>query len=155
MRKDSPGYPFDYSFVNDDFNGLFRSEVLVGQLSRLFAGLAILISCLGLFGLSAYTAERRVREIGIRKVLGASIPNLAGLLSREFLQLVVLSALVAFPLAWMMMSRWLAQYAYRVSMEWWIFALAGIAAVLIAVVTVSWQSIRAALMNPVKSLRSE
>ena len=155
MRKDSPGYPFDYSFVNDDFNGLFRSEVLVGQLSRLFAGLAILISCLGLFGLSAYTAERRVREIGIRKVLGASIPNLAGLLSREFLQLVLLSAVVAFPLAWMMMSRWLAQYAYRVGMEWWIFALAGIAAVLIAVVTVSWQSMRAALMNPVKSLRAE
>ena len=155
IRKDNPGYPFEYSFVNDDFNGLFRSEVLVGQLSRLFAGLAILISCLGLFGLSAYTAERRIREIGIRKVLGASIPNLAGLLSREFLQLVILSALVAFPLAWMMMSRWLAQYAYRVGMEWWIFALAGIAAVLIAVVTVSWQSIRAALMNPVKSLRSE
>jgi len=127
----------------------------VGQLSRLFAGLAILISCLGLFGLSAYTAERRVREIGIRKVLGASVPNLAGLLSREFLQLVLLSAVVAFPLAWMMMSRWLAQFAYRVGMEWWIFALAGVAAVLIAVVTVSWQSIRAALMNPVKSLKAE
>jgi ABC-type antimicrobial peptide transport system permease subunit len=108
-----------------------------------------------LFGLSAYTAERRVREIGIRKVLGASVPNLAGLLSREFLQLVLLSAVVAFPLAWMMMSRWLAQFAYRVGMEWWIFALAGIAALLIAVVTVSWQSIRAALMNPVKSLKAE
>jgi len=155
MKKDNPAYPFQYSFVDEEFNKLFTSEQLMGQLSRLFAALAILISCLGLFGLSAYTAERRTREIGIRKVLGAGVAGITGLLSREFLQLVILSAVVAFPLAWMMMNRWLAQYAYRVGMEWWIFASAGIAAVLIAVVTVSWQSMRAAMMNPVKSLRSE
>jgi putative ABC transport system permease protein len=155
MKKDNPAYPFQYSFVDDKFNALFTSETLMGQLSRLFAALAILISCLGLFGLSAYTAERRTREIGIRKVLGASITGITGLLSREFLQLVALSALIAFPVAWIAMSRWLQQYTYRIAIEWWVFVVAGVAAMGIALVTISFQSVRAAMMNPVNSLRAE
>ncbi len=155
MKKDNPAYPFEYKFVDEEFNKLFASEKLMEVLSRLFAGLAILISCLGLFGLSAHTAERRTREIGIRKVLGASVSGITRLLSREFLILVGLSALIAFPAAWIAMSRWLEQYHYRITIQWWVFAVAGIAAVGIALVTISFQSIRAALMNPVRSLRSE
>ena len=155
LKKDNPAYPVDYSFVSDDFNAIFKSEQLMGQLSKVFAVLAILISCLGLFGLSAYMAERRVKEIGIRKVLGASVTGLTGLLSKEFLQLVGLSALIAFPLAWFAMDRWLQQFAYRIGVEWWIFVMAGLAALGIALITVSFQSVRAALMNPARSLRSE
>lgn len=155
MKKDNPAYPFSYSFVDEEFNKIFTSEKLVGQLSRLFAGLAILISCLGLFGLSAYTAERRTKEIGIRKVLGASVGGITRLLSREFLQLVVLSAVIAFPIAWLTMSNWLQQYHYRISIHWWVFAVAGVAAIGIALLTISFQSVKAALINPVRSLRSE
>jgi ABC-type antimicrobial peptide transport system permease subunit len=155
LKEDNPAYPADYSFVSDDFNALFRSEQLIGQLSRLFAVLAIFISCLGLFGLSAYMAERRVKEIGIRKVLGASVPGLTGLLSREFLQLVGLSAIIAFPLAGFAMHSWLRQFAYRIGIEWWIFLVAGFTALLIALITVSFQAVKAALMNPARSLRSE
>lgn len=155
LKKDNPAYPVDYSFVSDDFNGMFGSEQLMGQLSKVFAVLAILISCLGLFGLSAYMAERRVKEIGIRKVLGASVMGLTGLLSKEFLQLVGLSALIAFPLAWFAMDRWLRQFAFRVGVEWWIFAVAAVAALVTALLTVSFQSVRAAMMNPARSLRSE
>jgi ABC-type antimicrobial peptide transport system permease subunit len=155
LKKDNPAYPVDYKFVSDDFNAIFKSERLLGQLSRLFAVLAILISCLGLFGLSAYMAERRVKEIGIRKVLGASVTGLTGLLSKEFLQLVGLSALIAFPLAWWAMDHWLRQFAYRIGVEWWIFVAAGLVALMIAVLTVSFQSVRAAMMNPARSLRSE
>jgi putative ABC transport system permease protein len=155
MKKDNPAYPFDYQFVDTVFNNLFASEKLMGVLSRLFAGLAILISCLGLFGLSAYTAERRTREIGIRKVLGASVSGITRLLSREFLILVGLSAVIAFPVAGIAMSRWLEQFHYRISIQWWVFAVAGVAAVGITLVTISFQSIKAALMNPVRSLRSE
>jgi len=155
LKKDNPAYPVEYSFVSDDFNALFQNEQLMGQLSRLFAALAILISCLGLFGLSAYMAERRTKEIGIRKVLGASVTGLTGLLSKEFLQLVGLSTLIAFPLAWWAMDRWLHQFAYRIGVEWWIFVVAGLAALVIALLTVSFQSARAALINPARSLRSE
>ena len=155
MKKDNPAYPFDYQFVDTVFNNLFASEQLMSTLSRLFAGLAILISCLGLFGLSAYTAERRMKEIGIRKVLGASVSGITGLLSREFLVLVLVSALIAFPLAWVGMHRWLEQFHYRISIPWWVFAAAGAAAFAISLATISYQSIRAALMNPVCSLRSE
>jgi putative ABC transport system permease protein len=155
MKKDNPAYPFEYKFVDEAFNNLFASEKLMGVLSRLFAGLAILISCLGLFGLSAYTAERRKKEIGIRKVLGASVSGITRLLSREFLILVGISALIAFPVAGMAMSRWLEQYHYRISIQWWVFAAAGVAAIGIALITISFQSIKAALMNPVRSLRSE
>jgi ABC-type antimicrobial peptide transport system permease subunit len=129
--------------------------MLVKRLSRVFAGLAIIISCLGLFGLAAYTAERRTREIGIRKVLGASVAGITSLLSRDFLQLVIISCAVAFPLAWWAMSSWLQQYAYRVNIQWWVFLLAGIAAVMISLITISFQSVKAALVNPVKSLKTE
>jgi len=155
IKKNNPAFPFQYKFVDDQFNAMFSGEVLMSKLSTLFAVLAIFISCLGLFSLAAYTAERRIKEIGIRKVLGASVPGLAALLSKEFLQLVGVSCLVAFPSAWWMMHNWLQCYEYRVSIHWWIFAIAGITALFIAVATISFQAIKAALMNPVKSLRSE
>ena len=155
VKADNPGYPIEVKFADDQYNQRFTEETRIGQLAGLFAILAISISCLGLFGLAAYTAEQRTKELGIRKVLGASVPGLAGLLSREFLVLVVLSCLVAFPLAWWMMNNWLADYAYRTPIHWWVFAAAGIGALVIALLTVSFQALRAALANPVKTLRSE
>jgi len=155
MKKNNPAYPFQYKFVDDQFNQMFISETLISKLSRVFAALAILISCLGLFGLSAYTAERRTKEIGIRKVLGASVSGIAGLLSIDFLKLVGLSCLLSFPLAWWMMHNWLQGYQYRIEISWWIFFIAGAVALLIALATVSFQAVKAALANPVKSLRSE
>src|SRR6185312_4936890 len=120
-----------------------------------FATLAIIISCLGLFGLAAYTAERRTKEIGVRKVLGAGIKNITTLLSKDFLQLVVISCMIAFPVAWWMMNSWLQNYKYKIAISWWIFLAAGISAILIALITISFQSVKAALANPVKSLRTE
>ena len=120
-----------------------------------FAGLAILIACLGLFGLATFAAHQRTKEIGVRKVLGASVSGITGLLARDFLQLVVVAIVVASPVAYWLMRRWLADFAYRVEIQWWIFALAGLLAIAVAFLTVSYQSIRAALMNPVESLRSE
>jgi len=155
VKKDDPEYPFQYKFVDDQFNEMFSTEVQTSKLSGIFASLAIVISCLGLFSLAAYTAERRLKEIGIRKVLGASVTGLAGLLSKDFLNLVMISCLIAFPTAWLIMHNWLQGYEYRITIQWWIFALAGLAAVLIAIVTVSFQAMKAALMNPVKTLRSE
>ena len=155
MKADNPGYPVEYKFIDDTFNQLFTTETLIGKLAGVFAALAILISCLGLFGLAAYTAERRTKEIGIRKVLGASTSGLAGLLSKDFLQLVAISCLIAFPVAWWMMYSWLESYAYRVQISWLVFALAGIVALLIALLTVSFQAIKTAIANPVKSLRTE
>lgn len=155
LKRDNPAYPFDYRFVDDQFNQMFTSEMLVSKLSRVFASLAIIISCLGLFGLAAYTAERRTREIGIRKVLGASVSGLAGLLSKDFLQLVILSCMVAFPVAYLVMDNWLKKYQYHIDINWWVFIISGVVAILIALVTVSFQSIKAAIANPVKSLRSE
>ena len=155
IKSNNPGYPFDYSFVDDQFDKLFKTETLIGKLAGVFSILAILISCLGLFGLAAYTAERRTKEIGIRKVLGASVKGVAGLLSKEFVQLVGLSCLIAFPAAWLMMDKWLDNYDYRVNISWAVFAVAGILALLIAILTVSFQAIRAAIANPVNSLRTE
>ncbi|WP_214073175.1 ABC transporter permease [Mucilaginibacter sp. dw_454] len=155
MKKDNPSYPFDYRFVDDQFNQMFLSEMLISKLSRVFATLAIVISCLGLFGLAAYTAERRTKEIGIRKVLGASVGSVTTLLSKDFLQLVLLSCLIAFPIAYWTMFNWLKTYQYHIKIQWQVFAIAGIAGVLIAFATISFQSIKAALANPVKSLRSE
>jgi len=155
MKKDNPGYPFDYKFVDDQFNAMFTSEMLISKLSRVFASLAILISCLGLFGLAAYTAERRTKEIGVRKVLGASVHGIAALLSKEFIKLVCISCIVAFPVAWWAMHNWLQNYQYRIEISWWIFLIAGTAAILIALLTVSFQAIKAAVANPVKSLRTE
>jgi putative ABC transport system permease protein len=155
IKKDNPQYPFQYKFVDDQFNAMFSGEILMSKLSGIFATLAIIISCLGLFGLAAYTAERRLKEIGIRKVLGASVPGIAGLLSKDFLQLVGISCLAAFPLAGWIMHNWLQGYQYRTSIHWWIFAIAGLCAMLIALITVSYQAIKAALANPVNSLHSE
>lgn len=155
IKTNNPGYPFDYIFVDDEFDLQFRSEMLIGKLSRIFALLAVIISCLGLFGLAAYTAERRTKEIGIRKVLGASVTGITGLLSKDFLRLVFISAVVAFPLSWWFMHKWLQNYAYRISISWWVFVIAGLLALIIALITISFQSIRAAVANPVKSLRTE
>jgi putative ABC transport system permease protein len=155
MKKDNPAYPFECKFVDDQFNNMFLSEMLVSKLSRLFAALAIIISCLGLFGLATYTAERRTKEIGVRKVLGASVAGLAGLLSKDFLKLVALSCLIAFPAAWWAMQKWLQSYAYRIDISWSIFIAAGVLAIVIALATVSFQAIKAAIANPVKSLRTE
>jgi predicted permease len=155
IKGNNPGFPFDYKFVDDQFDQFFKTEMLIGKLASVFAILAIFISCLGLFGLAAYTAERRTREIGIRKVLGASANGLAGLLSKEFLILVLISCLLAFPIAWWMMHNWLDSYEYRVSISWPIFLVAGLLAMLIALLTVSVQAIKAALANPIQSLRSE
>ncbi len=155
IRGDNPGYPVDYNFVDQDFAQEFTIETRIGEFAGIFSILAILISCLGLFGLAAYTAERRTKEIGIRKVLGASTAGLASLLSKEFLQLVTLACFIAFPLSWVGMNFWLKEYAYRMVIHWWIFALAGTAALLIALLTVSFLAIRAAMANPVNSLRTE
>jgi putative ABC transport system permease protein len=155
MKKDNPGYPFEYKFVDDQFNAQFLSETLISKLSSVFASLAIIISCLGLFGLAAYTAERRTKEIGIRKVLGASVSGIAGLLSKDFLQLVAMSCIIAFPIAWWAMHNWLQSYQYRITISWWIFLIAGLVSILIALITVSFQAIKAAVAEPVKSLRTE
>ncbi len=155
MKKDNPGYPFEYKFVDDQFNNMFLSEMLISKLSRVFSALAIFISCLGLFGLAAYTAERRTKEIGVRKVLGASVRGIAVLLSADFLKLVGLSCILAFPVSWWLMNNWLQNYQYRITISGWIFLIAGFLAMAIALVTISFQSIRAAVANPVDSLRSE
>lgn len=155
IKKDNPSYPFTYHFVDDQFNQMFQNEQLISKLSRVFATLAIIISCLGLFGLAAYTAERRTKEIGVRKVLGASITNITTLLSKDFLQLVAISCIVAFPVAWLVMLKWLQSYKYRITISWRVFLITGFIAILIALITVSFQAIKAAVANPVKSLRSE
>ena len=155
VKSDNPGYPVEFNFVDTDFNQLFKTEALIGELASVFAILAIFISCLGLFGLAAYTAERRTKEIGIRKVLGASAKGLAGLLSKDFLKLVTISCFIALPLAWWIMYSWLETFAYRIKIDWIIFLVAAILAIVIALLTVSFQAIKAAIANPVESLRSE
>ncbi|MFD1145215.1 ABC transporter permease [Larkinella insperata] len=155
FQKFNPAYPFDYQFVNDEYSRKFGQEELLGKLAGVFAMLAVFIACLGLFGLAASLAEQRTKEIGIRKVLGASVVSLWSLLSREFVGLVVVACVLASPLAAYFLNDWLQQFDYRISLHWWVFALAGGLAVVIALLTVSFQSIRAALLNPVTSLRSE
>lgn len=155
IKSNNPGYPFNYIFVDDEFGLQFKTEVLTGKLSRIFALLAIVITCLGLFGLAAYTAERRTKEIGVRKVLGASVTGIAGLLSKDFLKLVILSSLISFPIAWWLMHNWLQNFAYRVQINWWVFIVAAVLAIVIALFTISFQAIKAAFSNPVKSLRTE
>jgi putative ABC transport system permease protein len=155
FKQYSPGIPFKYHFADEEFGNLYKAENVVSKLSNYFAFLAIFISCLGLFGLAAFTAEQRTKEIGVRKVLGASIANVVGMLSMDFVKLVALAAVIAFPIAWYFLRGWLDKYAYRIDIEWWYFVVAGVAALLIALFTVSFQAIKAALMNPVKSLKSE
>jgi putative ABC transport system permease protein len=155
MKSDNPGYPVEYKFIDETFGQLFKTETLIGKLAGVFSILAIFISCLGLFGLAAYTAERRTKEIGIRKVLGATVKGLTALLSKDFLQLVVISCIVAFPVAWWMMKSWLESFAYRIDISGIVFVVAGLLALFIALITVSFQAIKAAIANPVKSLRTE
>ncbi|HWB25838.1 MAG TPA: FtsX-like permease family protein [Chitinophagaceae bacterium] len=150
-----PGLPFSYSFMDDDFDKLYHGEQQTGQVFITFAVFAILIACLGLFGLVTYAAEQRTKEIGIRKVLGASVSGIVSLLGRDFARLVGIAAFIAFPIAWWAMYKWLGTFAYRTQISWWIFLVAGALALAIALLTVSIQTIRAALANPVKSLRSE
>ncbi|QHV94469.1 ABC transporter permease [Spirosoma endbachense] len=154
-KQFNPAYPFDYRFADESFREQYKSETLIGKLANYFAIIAIFIACLGLFGLAMFTAEQRTKEIGVRKVLGASVTSIVALLSKDFLKLVLISIFIASPLAWYAMHQWLADFAYRIDIEWWVFVLAGLLAVGIAQLTVSFQSIKAALMNPVKSLRSE
>lgn len=155
FEKYNPSNPFEYAFSDEDFEQKFALEKQVAKLAGIFAVLAVFISCLGLFGLAAFMAERRTKEIGIRKVLGASLLNLWGLLSREFVWLVIMGCLIASPLAFLLMKNWLQGYDYRINIHWWVFAFAGVAALAIALLTVSAQAIKAAVANPVKSLRSE
>jgi len=150
-----PGNPFDYFFLDDYFNRQYATERKFEQLFIIFAVLAIIISCLGLFGLSAFTASQRIREIGIRKVLGASAANITTMLSGDFLKLVLLSILLVTPLTWFIMNSWLRDFPYRIHINGWIFVLAGLVSLIIALITVSFQAVKAALSNPVKSLRSE
>lgn len=154
-RALAPERPFNYVFVDETFNKQYASEVTFGNLFVNFAVLAIFISCLGLLGLASYSTIQRTREIGIRKVLGASVSGIVNMLSQEFLILVLISSLIAFPIAWFTMHSWLQDFAYRISISWWIFVFAGVLALIIAFTTVSFQAIKAALTNPVKSLRSE
>ncbi len=151
----SSGEPFDYSFMDDDFNKLYQSDQRTGSLFISFALFAIFIACLGLFGLVTYAAEQRTKEIGIRKVLGATAGHIVGLLSADFLKLVILAAVIACPIAWWGMHKWLQDFAYRTVIGWWIFLLAGSLAVLITVITVSFRAIKAAMANPIDSLRTE
>jgi len=151
----APYRPFEYRFLDEDFNRLYSSEMRLGTVLTVFASIAIALACLGLFGLSAYTAKQRVKEIGVRKVLGASVSSVVALLSVDFVKLVFVAIIISIPVAWWMMNKWLLSFAYKTQMNWWIFAVAGICAVVIALATISFQAIKAALANPVKSLRSE
>ena len=154
-QKNCPGIPFEYQFLDEHFEDVYRADTQVSSIVGILAGLAIIISCLGLFGLASYSAERRLKEVGIRKVLGASVQNIVGMLSKDFMKYVLIAALIAVPLAWFCVYKWLQDYAYRVEISWWIFIVAIIIAAMIALITVSFQAIKAALANPVKSLRTE
>lgn len=155
FKKYNPEYPFEYKFVDEEYAAKFKAEQRTGTLAAIFAALTIFISCLGLFGLATYMAENRIKEIGVRKVLGASVGGVTALLSKDFLKLVMISFLIACPVAWWMMHSWLESYPYRIDIQWQVFAFAGLLSLLISLITVSYQSIKAALANPVKSLRTE
>jgi putative ABC transport system permease protein len=151
----NPGFPFDYNFLDEAYQKQYLTETRVGILSRYFAGLAILISCLGLFGLATFTAQKRRKEIGIRKVVGASVNSIVVMLSKDFLKLVLISVIIAFPLAWWFMYQWLQSFAYRIDIGPEVFLITGTCVVLITLLTISIQALKAALVNPVSSLRSE
>ncbi|MEO6328457.1 MAG: ABC transporter permease [Ginsengibacter sp.] len=155
FKKYNPEYPFEYKFVDEAYAQKFDNEQRQGTLAALFAGLTIFISCLGLFGLATYMAEARIKEIGVRKVLGASVTGIAALLSKDFVKLIIIAIVIASPIAWWAMNKWLEEYTYRIAISWWIFLSAGLIAIAIALLTVSSQAIKAAIANPVKSLRTE
>ena len=149
-NKILPGHPFDYSFVDEDYNRQYKTEQQLSSLSATFSILIIFISCLGLLGLTIVAVSQRTKEIGVRKVLGASVSGIAALLSKDFVKLVLISIVIASPLAWWLMNEWLTDFAYRINIQWWVFVVAGMMAVLIALITVSSQAIKAAIANPVK-----
>jgi ABC-type antimicrobial peptide transport system permease subunit len=155
FQKYNSSAPFDYKFVDDVYAVKFSDEVRISKLASFFATLAIFISCLGLFGLASFVAEQRKKEIGVRKVIGASVFNLWKLLSKDFVMLVLISLLIASPLAYYFMHQWIQSYTYQAEISWWIFAIAGAGALIITLITVSFQAIKAAVANPVKSLRTE
>ena len=152
LRKDESTI---FPSTDESFNSMYRDEQRIGKLAMTFSVLAIFIACLGLFGLATYMAEQRMKEIGVRKVLGASVSDIASMLSKDFMKLVLISSLIAFPIAWYAMNKWLMDFAFRISIAWWVFVAAPVAALVIAIVTVSFQAIKAALSNPVNSLRNE
>jgi ABC-type antimicrobial peptide transport system permease subunit len=155
FKKYNPGSPFDYKFVDDEYAKKFSDEQRIGSLASVFAVLAIFISCLGLFGMASFVAEQRIKEIGVRKVLGATVFNLWHLLSTDFVVLIVISLLIATPVAYYFMHNWLQNYQYRTEITWWIFAVTALGAIVITLATVSFQSVKAALTNPAKSLKTE
>lgn len=155
FNKYNPNYPFSYNFVDEEFGKKFNEQQKTANLAMLFSGLAILISCLGLYGLAAYTAETKIKEIGIRKVLGASVLGITGLLSKEFLKLVGFSLIIGSPIAWYLMNKWLNNFYYRIEIQWWVFAMVAVLTLMIAFITVGYQAIKSASINPVKSLRDE
>jgi putative ABC transport system permease protein len=149
------GEPFTYNFLDDLYNKTYAAEQKTSTILDIFALLTVVVACLGLFGLVTYTAEQRVKEIGVRKVLGASVAQITRMLSTDFLRLVFVACLVAFPASWWAADKWLQSFAYRTTIHWWIFALAAGCALLIALITLSFQAIKAAIANPIKSLRTE
>jgi ABC-type antimicrobial peptide transport system permease subunit len=155
FKKYSPGNPFEYKFIDEEYAKKYSNEVRIGNLASFFAILAIFISCLGLFGLASFVAEQRNKEIGVRKVLGATVFNLWKMQSKEFVGLVIIACLISIPIAWHFLNQWLQNYNYRVEISWWIFAIAISGAVIITLLTISYQAIKAAIANPVQSLRTE
>ena len=153
-QKFSPSLPIRYNFMDESYARMYADVQRMGTILTSFAILAIIIACLGLFALSAFMAEQRTKEVGIRKVLGATIANITAMLSKDFLKLVLIAIVIASPIAWWAMSKWLQDFVYRIEIKWWVFALSAIIAILIALVTVSFQSIKAAIANPVRSLKS-
>jgi putative ABC transport system permease protein len=150
-----PDRPFGYHFMDEDYNRLYQSETRLGKIMKVFTGIGILLACFGLFGLSSYTMQQRVKEVGIRKVLGASVSGITALLAKDFIGLIALSFIVAFPVAWWAAHEWLRNYAYRIDINWPVFLVTALLVLLIALITISFQSIKAAIANPVKSLRAE
>jgi putative ABC transport system permease protein len=155
FKKYNPEYPFECHFVDEEYAQKFADTERTATFTGLFAGLTIFISCLGLFGLAAYMAQNRIKEIGVRKVLGASVFRITALLSGEFLTLVIIAMVIASPIAWYAMHHWLESFSYRITIEWWVFVMVGLLSVIISLLTVSYQAIRAAIANPIKSLRTE
>ena len=150
-----PNYVYEYRFLDDKVAGFYKQENQLSQLYKIFAAIAIFLSCLGLYGLASFMAVQRIKEVGIRKVLGATAGSIVYLFSKEFIILIAIAFTIATPIAWYFMHQWLQDYAYRVNISWWLFAAAGLAAIIIALATVSFQAIKAAIVNPVESLGSE
>jgi putative ABC transport system permease protein len=150
-----PDRPFEYRFMDDDYDKLYNAEIRLGKIMNLFSGIAILLACLGLFGLSSYAAQQRIKEIGIRKVLGASARNITIALSKDFVVLAIVAIVIAFPVAWWATNKWLQDFSYRTDINWSIYVAAGFVTILLSIITVAFHAIKAAIANPVKSLRTE